>query len=51
MVMVNDATNNCDASALRTIYIEYNIIQFPEYTNILKCTQTGMIIRYHETNM
>jgi hypothetical protein len=51
MVMEDDATNNFDASALKTVSIEYNITDPPEYTKILKSPQIGMIIGYHVPNM
>jgi hypothetical protein len=54
MVIVDDASNHLDANTLKTFSIEYNRIEHPpEYTNILKPTQTGMliIIGCHTTNM
>jgi vacuolar-type H+-ATPase subunit B/Vma2 len=44
MVIVDDATNNCDAFKLRTVSIEYNRIPYRIHFNILKSTQTRMII-------
>jgi hypothetical protein len=51
MVIADDATNNYDDFTLTTVSI-WSIIEYsPEYTNILKSTQTGMIIGYPVTNM
>jgi hypothetical protein len=47
MVIVDDTTNNFDFTILRTVSIEYNIIQSRIHSNILKFTQSGMIIGYH----
>jgi hypothetical protein len=34
------------------VFHSYVVVCYvPEYCNILKCTQTGMIIGYHVTNM
>jgi hypothetical protein len=41
MVTADDTTNNFDASTPRTVFIEYNIIDPPECTNILKSPQNG----------
>jgi hypothetical protein len=54
MVIVEDASNNYDASTLRTVSIEYNRIlqNTPEYTNnILKTAKNGGEIKYPDPNM
>jgi hypothetical protein len=38
MVIVDDVSNKFDDLTLRTVYIEYNIIPYTGYTNILKST-------------
>jgi hypothetical protein len=51
MVIAYEASNNFEDSTLKTVSSESKTEYPPEYNNILKYAETGMIIGYHATNM
>jgi hypothetical protein len=51
MVIVDDASLAILKTLHLELYTQSKTESTPEYTNIIKSTQTGMIIGYHATNM